>query len=83
MARIFRNLTFGCEKPTPKDRLNRSLERYVFNLEEPQVTYPAHPIPGRHRIGGGRGGKGGAMRGAKNGFGATPYFLVIANDQEG
>jgi len=38
---------------------------------------------GRHRIGGERGGKGGAMRGAKNGFGATLYFLVIADDQEG
>jgi len=38
---------------------------------------------GRHRIGGERGGKGGAMRGAKNSFGATPYFLVIAEDQEG
>ena len=32
---------------------------------------------------GGKGGKGGAMRAYKNGFGATPYFLVIANDQEG
>jgi len=32
----------------------------------------------------GKGGeRGGAMRGAKNGFGVTPYFLVITNDQEG
>ncbi len=38
--------------------------------------------PGRHRIGGERGGKGGAMRGAKNGFGATPYFLVIKKDEK-
>ena len=32
MARIFweRNLTFGSEKPTPKDSLYRSSERYVF-----------------------------------------------------
>jgi hypothetical protein len=32
MARIFRerNITFGSEKPTPKDSLYRSSERYVF-----------------------------------------------------
>jgi hypothetical protein len=39
--------------------------------------------PGRHWIGGERGGKGGGMRRTKNGFGMTPYFLVIADDQEG
>jgi len=33
---------------------------------------------------GGKGGeRGGAMRRTKNGFGTTPYFLVIADDQEG
>jgi hypothetical protein len=33
---------------------------------------------------GGKGGKGGGQLGrTKNGFGTTPYFLVIANDQEG
>ncbi len=34
-------------------------------------------------LGGKGGGGGGGMRGTKNGFGATPYFLVIADDQEG
>jgi len=32
---------------------------------------------------GGKGGKGGGNEGTKNGFGATPYFLAIADDQEG
>ena len=32
---------------------------------------------------GGKGGKGGDNEGVKNGFGTTPYFLVIADDQEG
>ncbi len=38
---------------------------------------------GRHWIGGERGGKGGAMRACQKWFCATPYFLVITNDQEG
>ena len=33
---------------------------------------------------GGKGGeRGGQLGRTKKGFGATPYFLVIANDQEG
>jgi hypothetical protein len=33
---------------------------------------------------GGKGGEGGGQWGrTKNNFGATPYFLVIAKDQEG
>jgi hypothetical protein len=39
--------------------------------------------PGRHWIGGGRGGKGGAMRAYQKWSCTTPYFLVIAEDQEG
>jgi hypothetical protein len=33
---------------------------------------------------GGKGGeRGGQLGRTKNGFGTTPYFLVIADDQEG
>jgi len=38
------------------------------------------PSPGSHWIGGEGGGQWGRT---KNGFGTTPYFLVIADDQEG
>ena len=54
-----------------------------FRSDQLLFFSPRRTWAGRHRIEGERGGKGGAMRGAKNGFGATPYFLVIANDQEG
>jgi hypothetical protein len=37
-------------------------------------------VPGRHWILGGQGGGVGSIEGvAKNWFGTTPYFLVIAN----
>ncbi len=39
--------------------------------------------PGRHWIWGKGGERGGQWGCTKNGFGATPYFLAIADDQEG
>ncbi len=46
----------------------------------PGILFPVQEDTG---LGGKGGGRGGATRGAKNGFGATPYFLVIADDQKG